>query len=120
MPKSKRDEKATEKEGEYEFKLPEFDEKAFVRREVLSAKASFYTLAVGVLAGILAVAVNVLAPDRWMLGWLPILGSMVALRPVLQRFGFGEESTSWKAIAGSSFMLFFTALSVWIVGVNVV
>lgn len=120
MGKSKRDEKAVEKDGDYEFKLPDFDEKAFIRREVLGAKASFYTIAVGVLAGVLATVVSLVAPERWQLGWLPIFGSMLALRPVLQRFGFGEESTTWKAMAGSSFMLFFTALSIWIVGVNVV
>lgn len=120
MAKSKRDDKAEEKGGDYEFKMPDFDERAFVRREVQSARASFYTIGVGVLAGVLATLVNVAAPERWQLGWLPILGSMFALRPVLQRFGFGEEATSWKALLGSSFMLFFTALSIWIVGVNVI
>ena len=117
---SRREEKAAEKEGDYEFKLPDFDEKAFIRREVQSARASFYTIGVGVLAGVLAVVLNLVAPERWMLGWLPVFGSMAALRPVLQRLGFGEEATSWKALAGSFFMLFFTALSIWIVGVNVV
>ena len=120
MGKSKRDEKAAEKDGDYEFKLPDFDEKAFIRREVRSARASFYTLGIGVLAGAVATAVNLVAPERWQLGWLPIFGAMFALRPILQRSGFGDESTSWKALTGAFFMLFFTALSIWIVGVNVV
>lgn len=118
MSKSKREEKAEEKDGDYEFRLPDFDEKAFIRREVQSAKASFYILGVGVLAGILAVVLSFVGP--WQLGWLAIFGAMVGLRPLLQRFGFGEDVTAWKALFGSFFMLFFTALVVWIVGVNVV
>lgn len=120
MAKGKREEKAEAKDGDYEFKLPVFDEKAFIRREVQGARASFYIIGAGVVAGILAVVLNLVAPDNWALGWLPIFGTMAALRPVLQRVGFDENVTSWKALAGSFFMLFFTALSVWIVGVNVV
>lgn len=121
MGKTRREEKVAEKDGDYEFKLPEFDERAFIRREVQSAKASFYTIGLGVLAGVLAVVVTVLAPaNLWTLGWLPIFGSMAALRPALERFGFGPEVIAWKALAGSFFMLFFTGLSIWIVGVNIV
>ena len=119
MAKSRRDEKAEEKDGDYEFKLPDFDEKAFIRREVSSARASFFTIGIGLLAGVLAVVVNAVVPAPWQLGWIPVFGSMATLRPLLQRMGFEENVTSWKALAGSFFMLFFTALSVWIVGVNV-
>lgn len=121
MAKAKRVEKAEEKEGDYEFKVPDFDERAFVRREVASAKASFYVLGVGILAGILAVAATRLGgPDNWALGWLPIFASMAVLRPALQRLGVGEDVTAWKALAGSYFMAFFTGLSVWILGVNMI
>lgn len=106
-------------EEEYEFKLPAFDESKFIRREVQNAKASFYTLAIGVAAGILAVLTYV-APIPWYWGWLPILGSMALLRGILTRMGFGEEATAWKALIGSYFMLFFTGLALWILGVNLV
>jgi hypothetical protein len=57
-------------------------------------------------------------PIPWYWGWLPIVASMVAIRPMLQRMRYPEEITSWKALLGSFFMMFFTALSVWILGVN--
>lgn len=119
MAKSKRDEKAEEASGDYEFKLPPFDEKAFIRREVQGAKASFYTVALGFAAGILSTVVSLLVdPSAWMLGWIPILGTMALLRPILQKLGFSEEAVAWKALFGSFFMLFFTGLAVWIIGVN--
>ena len=118
--KSKREEVADAKagaEGDYEFKLPHFDEQAFIRRELLSARASFYTLGVGLLAGVASVA-TYLAPIPWYWGWLPIFAAIVGLRPLLARLKFPEEVWSWKALIGSYFMLFFTALAVWILGVN--
>lgn len=119
--KSKREEKAVESKsaegGEYEFKLPAFDEQAFIRREIQSAKASFYTLALGLGAGLVSVLLYAL-PIPWYAGWLPIFGAMLGLRPLLAKMGFPEEVTAWKALAGSFFMLFFTALAVWILGVN--
>lgn len=115
---SKREEK--EAAGDYEFKLPAFDERAFMRREISSAKASFYTLGAGFLAGVLSTVITVVAPpEQWQLGWIPIVAAMLSLRPLLQKLGFGEEATAWKALIGSYFMVFFTALAMWIAGVNV-
>jgi hypothetical protein len=117
--KSKREETAVAAaEGDYEFKLPKFDERAFIRREVQSAKASFYTVGLGIAAGILAAGLYAL-PIAWQWGWLPILASLAVARPMLQKLGFGDEVVAWKAMFGSLFMLFFTGLAVWILGVNV-
>lgn len=119
MAKSKRDEKAEEKESEYEFKLPDFDEQAFIRREIAGAKASFWALGIGALAGVLSVGLYATGLD-WKLGWLPILLAVGGLGYALQRLGFSEEITKPKALIGSYFMVFFTALAVWIGGVNIV
>lgn len=118
MAKSRREEKVEEK-GDYEFRLPEFDEKAFIRREIEGARASFYTVGIGFAAGILSVVLLASGLD-WKLGWLPIFGAMAALRPLLQKMNFSEEAVGWKSLLGSYFMLFFTALSVWIVGANLI
>lgn len=115
---AKREEKAAaEKEGEYEFELPEFDETAFMRREVASARASFYTIALGFLAGFLSLAVLAFGLD-WRLGWLPIFASMVFLGPILRRAGFTDEIVAPKMLVGSYFMIFFTSLGIWIFGAN--
>ena len=119
MGKSKRDEQAAEKDAEYEFKLPPFDEKAFIRREVQSARASFYALGIGVLGGVVATGMQAAGLD-WRLGWIPLIASVLLLQPLLKSRGYGEDVTKPKAIFGSLFMIFFTGLSVWILGVNVV
>lgn len=120
--KSKREEKAetvaAKGDEGYEFKLPAFDEQAFIRREMLTARASFYTLGLGLAAGVVSVVLYLL-PIPWYYGWLPIFAAMVGLRPFLVRRKFPEDVTAWKAQFGSLFMIFFTALSVWILGVNV-
>lgn len=117
--KSKREETAPQKGDEgYEFKLPAFDEKAFIRREMLTARASFYTLGLGLLAGVASVGLFATSLP-WQVGWLPIIAAMVGARPFLQRVGFPEDVTSWKAMFGNLFMIFFTALAVWLLGVNV-
>lgn len=126
--KSKRDElggaaaaagAASAGEDGYEFKLPKFDEQAFIRREVLSARASFYTLGLGFVAGLAAVAI-LASPLPWSWGWIAIFVSMFGLRPLLTAMKFPEEVTKWKALIGPFIMMFFTALAVWILGANLV
>jgi hypothetical protein len=117
MGKSKRDEQAEEKDGDYQFQLPPFDEKAFIRREVASAKASFWAVGLGVLAGAAATGVQAAGLD-WKFGWLVLLASVALLQPLLKSRGFSEDVTKPKAIIGSLFMVFFTGLSMWILGVN--
>lgn len=119
MAKSKRDEIAEAKEEDYKFELPPFDEKAFIRREVQSARASFWALGLGLLGGVLATALQAGGLD-WKLGWFMLLLPLVALQPLLKARGFGEDVTKPKALVGSWFMIFFTGLSVWILGVNLV
>ncbi|MFA5861863.1 MAG: hypothetical protein WDA16_09230 [Candidatus Thermoplasmatota archaeon] len=119
MAKPKREDAASAKDGDYEFKLPAFDEKAFVRREVLSARASFITVGLGLVAGILATVVQRIAGQPlWYYGWVPLIASLLVLRPLLQRMDFPEDVTAPKAIFGSLFMLFFTGLAIWVIGVN--
>lgn len=105
------------KDEDWEFELPPFDEHAFIRREVQGAKISFWTLGLGFVAGVLAYATSLFSVD-WRLGWIPILAIMGGLRPLLQRLDFTDEATETKAMLGNYFMLIFTALGIWILGVN--
>ncbi len=119
MAKSKREEAAEAKDDGYEFKLPDFDEKAFVRREVLGARASFIALGIGAGGGALAALLWFVLPQSlWYVGWLPILAASLGLRKVLQAMGYPEDLTSLRAAFGSMTMVFFTGLAVWILGVN--
>lgn len=123
MAKAKRDEmKDAAKSGgdDYEFKLPPFDEKAFIRREIQSAKASFWTVGLGIVAGIVSTVVWLIPNTAWWYGWFPIVVAVGALRPLLLRLNFSEEIVAPKALIGSYFMLFFTGLSIWVLAVNFV
>jgi len=120
MAKSKREEIAEEKEDGYEFELPDFDEKAFVRREVLGARATFVAVGLGLVAGLVAAAIWRWSSLPWQVGLLVLLVGTLAFRPTLQRLDYPEDVTSWRATFGSHFTLFFTGLAVWILAINVV
>lgn len=119
MGKSKREEQAAEKDGDYQFQLPPFDEKAFIRREVESARASFWAIGIGLLAGVAATGLQAAGLD-WKYGWLPLFASVFLLQPVLKARGYGEDVTKPKALLGNGFMIFFTGLTAWVIGVNLV
>lgn len=112
------DKDAKGSDDEYEFHLPEFDEKAFMRRELESARSTFWTFGIAIPVGLLAWAVGAYGGD-WRLGWLPVIAGFAVLAPLLRKVGFSEESTSPKQMFGNWFLLFFTALVIWVIGVNV-
>jgi hypothetical protein len=123
MAKSKREEAADAKDDGYEFKLPAFDERAFIRREVLSARASFIMIAVGVAAGLIAALLwkalgGPAKGSTWLWAWIPLFASIAALRPVLVAMKFPEDVTKPRALLGSYFMVFLTGIAVWILLIN--
>lgn len=105
-------------EEEYEFEMPEFDEQRFMRREVDSARITFVTVAIAFLVGLAAFAFDQLG-GNYRFGWLAIGLGMFGLGPLLRRLGYTGELTEGKAILGSLFLLFFTALAVWVLAYNV-
>lgn len=125
MAKPKREDfaAAAKGEGDYEFKLPAFDEKAFIRREILSARASFIMIAIGLVSGLAAAVMWFMLPrpdqgGQWLLAWIPLFASVAALRPILVRMRFPEDVTKPRALLGSYFMVFLTGLAVWILVIN--
>lgn len=106
-------------EGEaYDFQMPAFDEKAFMRRELESARITFWTVGVALVVGFLAFALGRYGGD-WRLGLVPIALALATLGPALKRLGYSEEQTGPKMMFGNWFLLFFTALAVWIIALNV-
>lgn len=101
----------------YEFPMPKFDEKAFMRREVESARMSFIAVGLGVLAGVLARLADY-ATGNFLTGWIPILALLVGLTPLFRRLGYSEENTTPKSMFGNWSLLFFTGLALWVVLYN--
>ncbi len=114
------------RQGDEEYKLPaiEFDERAFLRKEIEGARATFVVVGVGIAVGILARVADYLGlayvGDRgYLLGWLVILASLPALAPFLRSVGYSDEATAPKAMAGNWFLLFFTDLALWVLLHNI-
>jgi len=106
-------------ESDYTFVIPEFDEAAYREKDILSTRITFAVVAFGVVVGIIAWVLTILPGIDWRLGWLPLFAGTAALKPALQRFKFPEDSLNFRALWGSYFLLFFTALAIWVLLFNV-
>ncbi len=109
----KAEETEKEAEGDDGFPMPEFDEKAFMRREMESARTTFWTIGLAVPLGVLAWAVSHFG-GSWLYGILPAIAGMIALKPLFQKIGFSDDATAWKGLLGNFSLLFFTVLSIMI------
>lgn len=105
------------------FALPDFDERAFIRRELSGARTSFVAVGVAVAAGLVATLLQFgtdAAGLPWQIGFLPILGAIWAVPPLAKRFGADIDPKDWKATLGNGFIVFFTGLVVWMLALNLV
>ena len=122
MARKDKDATPTPTDGDYTFALPDFDERSFMRREVSSARITFVATAVAVVAGLVAWLVQLAADAAglpWQLGLIPIFASIWAVPKVAVRFGADVDPKDWKQMLGNAFLVFFTALSVWILVMNI-
>lgn len=113
----------TPAEGDYTFALPDFDERSFMRREVSSARQTFVACGVAVIAGLVAWLVgwaSTAAGGPWQAGFLPVFASIWVVPRVAVKFGADVDPKDWKQMLGNGFLVFFTALSVWILVMNLV
>lgn len=112
-------ERKSDKAGDepYEFPMPKFDEKAFMRREVESARMTFITVGLGLAAGVLARLAH-LGTGNFLVGWIPILALLASLTPLFRKLGYSEDNTKPRAMFGNWSLLFFTGLAVWVLLYN--
>ncbi len=111
-------------EDEYTLPVPDFDERAFLKKEIDGARTTFVTVFLGIAVGLLArgsdwVGITYMGASGYMLGWIVIAIGMAGLAPLLRLVGFSEELTEPRQMAGNWFLLFFTSLAIWVFSHNI-
>ena len=107
-------------EEEYEFKLPEFDEEAFVKKEKRNIKVNFISFFFGIFIGIVSQFLwKGMTPSvRWPLIFLLGLFSASFIRYITMRLNIDVSDFGKKEWLGNFFVYFFTWLTVLIILLN--
>ncbi|ODS40677.1 MAG: hypothetical protein A7315_02355 [Candidatus Altiarchaeales archaeon WOR_SM1_79] len=107
---AKKRKKEKEEEG-YEFKMPEFDEEEYLRKEVRDAKSLFVTIVYAVGIGIISFGLTFVDLALAVLvGFIAI----VFLRHIYPMIGVDTTLIEKKQWAGNIIMYIFTWLAIWI------
>ncbi len=112
----KKKKEAKEVEEEYEFVPPEFDEKDFLQKDLLSTRAVMITAIFGL---VLAICGFLLSSIDMVLGWIPLLAGLVSLRYIFKLVNVPDHVFEKKsALVGNYLMLALLFLGLWIVMLN--
>lgn len=116
----KRAEEPEETEG-YEFIPPDFDEDAFIHKEMVGFKTTLAVFLVGILAAVVSWGLF-LAVDGARVGWLIGLAVFTAffaaLKPLYRALRIDVSHYKRREWIGSAFLLFFTWLAFWLILIN--
>lgn len=107
--------KKEEKEDKYEFKLPEFDEKEFLLKEIRDAKATFVAVLFGVIIAFLSLLLTMI---KWEVAFAVGVLSTFGLKFVLMAFHINTDDFEKKNWLGVGAAYFFTWLAVWVLLIN--
>jgi hypothetical protein len=112
--------KSKEKNDDYEFTIPDFDEKEFIQREKRKARTYFLSFAFGIIMGILShFAWRGISPSyRWALTFLLAIASIGFLAKLLQIFKVDISQLNKKEWFGTIAFYFFTWLAIFIISIN--
>jgi hypothetical protein len=113
------DSKRAAAEEEYVLPVPPFDAEAYVRREVVNARATIVLAIYGTVLGQLSVVVPALVPSSGNILIVPILLlGFPASKNLLAATGVDTSGWDKKTWAGHIAVLFFTWLAAWILFLN--
>ncbi|MES2155078.1 MAG: hypothetical protein V4510_08085 [bacterium] len=108
--------------GEYEFKLPDFDEDQFIHREMVSFKTTSILFVWGIVAAAVSWAAYSMrggdANTGWLLGLIICAVSGFALKWLFPKFGADISHFKRREWTGTGFMFFFTWLAFFMVAIN--
>jgi len=102
-------------EPKYEFVPPDFDEKAFLEKDIRGTKSLIVATFLGVLAGVLAFALTGISIY---LGLIVIIACAVALKYLISLLKIAPDGVDWKTLVGSIAIIFLLSLGIWIVMLN--
>jgi uncharacterized membrane-anchored protein len=105
-----------EKEEEYEWVPPEFDEKAFLLKDIVGTKALMFTAIMAIVFGIVSFAVGAVINNY--VGFLAYLAGAIALNYSYKFLNINRADIDKKTMIGNVALYFLLALGIWIVLMN--
>lgn len=113
--------KGKEPEQDYEFVPPDFDEDAFIHKEMVSFKTTSTLILVGILAAV--VSWLVFAPvggegTGWFAGLAIVAIAFAALKPLYRVLHFDIGHYGRREWIGTAFLMFFTWLAFFMILLN--
>ena len=102
-------------EPKYEFVPPDFDEKAFLEKDIKGTKALIVATFLGILVGVLAFALTDISV---LLGGLIIIACAVGLKYILPFLRIDTEGMEKKTIFGNIIIILLLGLGIWVVMLN--
>jgi len=114
MAKKKRKEVKPEEE-EYEFVPPEFDEKAFLEKDILGTKTLMITAGLAVVFGLIGFLLSTVVIA---LGFVALLVGLFLLRYIYPLFKIPVEGLERKSMIGNYLLFFLLFLGIWVLTLN--
>jgi len=108
--------KVEEKEEEYEWVPPEFDEKAFLEKDIKGTRALIITVISCVIFAIIGYFVGTAV--HWALGFVVVLVGIFLLRYIYPLSGVNREALDTKTMIGNYVLFFLLFLGLWILFMN--
>jgi uncharacterized membrane-anchored protein len=105
-----------EKEEEYEWVPPEFDEKAFLLKDIVGTRALMYTAVIGLVFGVAAALVGAAATNY--VGAIVYLAGGALLTYMYKLLKVKTEDLDKKSLIGNIALYFLLALGIWILLMN--
>jgi hypothetical protein len=102
-------------EPKYEFVPPDFDEKAFLEKDIRGTKTLILATFLGILAGVLAFALTNISI---LLGGIVIIASAVGLKFLIPILRIETEGVEKKTLIGNILIILLLSLGIWIVMLN--
>jgi len=108
--------KKEEEEEPYEFKLPEFDEREFMEKEVVKTKAAIVTIGYAVVIAIASLGLTLLVQPA--LGGLVGIIGLVMIGYVFDHVGVDTSAFDKKDWMGPGMIYIFIWLGIWVLLLN--
>jgi uncharacterized membrane-anchored protein len=105
-----------EKEEEYEWVPPEFDEKAFLQKDIIGTKALMITAMMAIIFGIVSFAVGAVINNY--VGFLAYVAGAIFLTYSYRMFKVDRTAIDKKGMVGNIALYFLLALGIWILVMN--
>jgi hypothetical protein len=102
-------------EPKYEFVPPDFDEKAFLERDIKGTKSLIVATFLGILAGVLAFALTGISV---LLGAVVIIAFAVGLKYLIPILKIDPQGVDKKTLLGNILIILLLSLGIWIVMLN--